>query len=202
MILVLATRNQGKLREIEASLTLPGLTFQSLRDFPDLPDIVEDGASFLENALKKARAIGQALNLPVLADDSGLEVDALQGAPGIFSARFAGVGATDQANNLRLLNLLKEIPEAQRAARFVCLLVLFRPSGEWVQTRGVCEGLITREQQGDQGFGYDPIFFLPDLKKTMAQIPLETKNRISHRAQALEKMKPQVRALFRSDDRA
>jgi XTP/dITP diphosphohydrolase len=202
MVLVLATKNQGKIKEIEASLSFPGLTYKSLRDFPEIPEVLEDGASFLENALKKAQTIGQALNLPVMADDSGLEVDALQGAPGIFSARFAGPGATDQANNKKLLDLLREVPEAQRTARFVCLLVLFRPSGEWIQTRGVCEGLITREPRGDQGFGYDPLFFLSHLKKTMAEIPLEIKNRISHRAQALETMKPHVLALVKGADRA
>jgi non-canonical purine NTP pyrophosphatase (RdgB/HAM1 family) len=199
MILVLATKNQGKLREIEAALRMPGLNFKSLRDFPDLPEIVEDGATFLENAQKKARTIGQALRLPVLADDSGLEVDALERAPGIYSARFAGPGASDEANNRKLLEMMREVPEDQRTARFVCLLVLLRPSGESIETRGDCEGLITREPKGDQGFGYDPIFWVASFKKTMAEIPLEIKNRISHRAQALEKMKAHVLDLLKSE---
>jgi XTP/dITP diphosphohydrolase len=201
MVLVLATKNKGKLREIEAALSLPGLNFKSLRDYPDIPDVLEDGASFLENALKKARTISQVLSLPVLADDSGLEVDALQGAPGIYSARFAGPGANDQSNNQKLLDLLLEIPEIQRTARFVCFLVLFRPSGEWIQTRGVCEGFIAREQKGDYGFGYDPVFLLSSMQKTMAEIPLEIKNRISHRALALEKMKPHVLTLLKNEVR-
>jgi XTP/dITP diphosphohydrolase len=192
MILVLASKNRGKVREIETALNLPGVTFKSLRDFPDLPDIDEDGSSFLENALKKARTIAEILKLPVLADDSGLEVDALKGAPGIFSARFAGPGATDQENNAKLLDLLQGIPDDRRTARFVCVLVLVRPSGEWHQTRGVCEGRITRHPRGDQGFGYDPIFFLDSFQKTTAEIPLETKNRISHRARALEGMRPHL----------
>ena len=196
MILILATKNQGKVREISAALNLPGLVFKSLRDYPLIPEVLEDGASFLDNALKKARTISQALGLPVLADDSGLEVEALQGAPGIFSARFAGPRATDQANNQKLLDLLEAVPEAQREARFVCLLVLFFPSGEWIETRGVCEGLITRDLRGTHGFGYDPLFFLPSLEKTMAEIPLEVKNRISHRARALEKMKPHLLAFL------
>jgi XTP/dITP diphosphohydrolase len=199
MILVLATKNQGKLREIESALRMPGLNFKSLRDFPDVPEIVEDGATFLENALKKARTIGQALRLPVLADDSGLEVDALERAPGIYSARFAGPGASDEANNRKLLGMMREVPEDQRTARFVCLLVLLRPSGESIEARGDCEGLITREPKGDQGFGYDPIFWVASLKKTMAEIPLEIKNRISHRAQALEKMKAHVLDLLKSE---
>jgi XTP/dITP diphosphohydrolase len=201
MILVLASKNQGKVREIETSLNLSVVTCKSLRDFPDLPDILEDGSSFLDNALKKARTIVETLKLPVLADDSGLEVDALQGAPGIFSARFAGPGATDQENNAKLLNLLQDVPDGRRTARFVCVLVLVRPSGEWCQTQGVCEGLIARHPKGDQGFGYDPVFFLPSFQKTMAEISLETKNRISHRAQALEKMKPHLVKLLRESGR-
>ncbi|MBI5605428.1 MAG: non-canonical purine NTP pyrophosphatase, partial [Deltaproteobacteria bacterium] len=131
MILVLASKNQGKIREIETSLVIPALTYRSLNDFPDLPEVIEDGSSFLENALKKARTISESLHLPVLADDSGLAVDALQGAPGIYSARFAGERATDQENIEKLLFLLDGVPETKRTARFVCLLVLYFPSGEW-----------------------------------------------------------------------
>ena len=127
MILVLATRNKGKVREIGSALAIPSLVFQSLNDFPDLPEVIEDGTSFLENALKKARTVSTSLNLPVLADDSGLEVDALQGAPGIYSARFSGPKATDQKNNEKLLTLLQGVPEEKRTARFVCVLVFYRP---------------------------------------------------------------------------
>lgn len=192
MTLVLATKNQGKIREIKAALALPSLTFQSLKDYPDLPEIIEDGASFLENALKKARFLTNQARLPVLADDSGLVVDALDGAPGIYSARFSGAGSTDQRNNERLLALLEGVPEAERTARFVCVLVLMVPSGDWFQAEGFCEGRIALAPKGDQGFGYDPVFFLPEFQKTMAQLPLGVKNEISHRARALEKMRSKL----------
>lgn len=198
MILVLATRNKGKVREIGAALATPSLTFHSLNDFPHLPEIVEDGASFLENALKKARTISDSLHLPVLADDSGLAVDYLQGAPGIYSARFSGPAATDQQNNEKLLTLLQGVPEEKRTARFECVLVLYPPSGRWARTEGTCEGRIALAPAGDQGFGYDPVFFLPEFQKTMAQLPLETKNRISHRAKALVTMKPHLLSLLRT----
>lgn len=200
MILVLASKNKGKIKEIKTSLVIPSLIVQSLNEFPDLPEVIEDGSSFLENALKKAQTISKALNLPVMADDSGLEVDALQGAPGIYSARFAGDQATDQQNNEKLLALLKGVPETRRTARFVCALVLYLPSGEWFQAQGVCEGSIALTPQGDQGFGYDPVFYLPEFQKTMAELPLETKNRISHRAKALENMKPRLLVLLKGAD--
>ena len=192
MILVLATKNRGKIREIESTLVIPSLTYKSLNDFTGLPEIIEDGSSFLENAFKKAETISKALNLAVLADDSGLEVDFLQGAPGIYSARFAGDQATDSQNNEKLLGLLTGVPEAKRTARFVCALVLTLPSGVWFQAEGICEGRIAQSPEGDQGFGYDPVFYLPEFQKTMAGLPLEVKNRISHRAKALENMRPHI----------
>jgi len=200
MILVLATRNNGKLREIGTSLNIPSLTYKSLNDFPDLPEIIEDGSSFQENALKKARTVSNSLNLPVLADDSGLTVDYLKGAPGIYSARFAGPRAADSENNKKLLTLLQGVPEEKRMARFVCVLVFYEPSGRWFQTEGVWEGLIAPAPKGDQGFGYDPIFYLPELQKTVAQLSLETKSRISHRAKALEKMRPHILSLLKGED--
>jgi XTP/dITP diphosphohydrolase len=179
---------------------MPALTLQSLNDFPNLPEIIEDGASFLENALKKARTISHHLNLPVLADDSGLVVDYLKGAPGIYSARFSGPSATDQKNNEKLLTLLEGVPEEKRRACFVCVLVFYAPSDQWIQTEGTCEGRIALAPEGDQGFGYDPVFYLPEFGKTMAQLPLETKNRISHRARALAKMKPHILSVMRTKD--
>jgi XTP/dITP diphosphohydrolase len=197
MILVLATRNNGKVREIGASLDIPSLTYKSLNDFQDLPEIIEDGSSFQENALKKAHTVSQSLNLSVLADDSGLTVDCLKGAPGIYSARFAGSRASDPENNEKLLALLQGVPEEKRTARFVCVLVFYEPSGRWFQTEGIWEGLIAPAPKGDQGFGYDPIFYLPELQKTVAQLPLKTKSRISHRAKALEKMRPFILSFFK-----
>ena len=200
MILVLATRNNGKLREIGTSLNIPSLTYKSLNDFPDLPEIIEDGSSFQENAFKKARMVSHSLDLSVLADDSGLTVDCLKGAPGIYSARFAGPRAADSENNEKLLTLLRGVPEEKRTARFVCVLVFYEPSGRWFQTEGIWEGLIAPAPKGNQGFGYDPIFYLPELQKTVAQLPLETKSRISHRAKALEKMRPHLLSLLKGED--
>jgi non-canonical purine NTP pyrophosphatase, rdgB/HAM1 family len=197
MILVLASKNKGKISEIETALADPLLQYRSLNEFQDLPEIIEDGSSFLENALKKARTVSQSLNLPVLADDSGLTVDCLEGAPGIYSARFAGPRASDPENNEKLLALLQGVPEEKRTARFVCVLVFYEPSGRWFQTEGIWEGLIAPAPKGDQGFGYDPIFYLPELQKTVAQLPLETKSRISHRARALEKMRPFILSFFK-----
>jgi XTP/dITP diphosphohydrolase len=197
MILVLASKNKGKISEIETALADPLLQYRSLNEFQDLPEIIEDGASFQENALKKARTVSHNLNLPVLADDSGLTVDCLEGAPGIYSARFAGPRASDPQNNEKLLALLQGVPEEKRTARFVCVLVFYEPSGRWFQTEGIWEGLIAPAPKGDQGFGYDPIFYLPELQKTVAQLPLETKSRISHRAKALEKMRPFILSFFK-----
>ena len=189
MLLVLATQNAGKIREIEETLDLPGLRIRSLQDFAHLPEVVEDGQSFLENAYKKAQACSRATGQAALADDSGLEVDFLQGAPGIFSARFSGSEATDEANNQKLLALLEGVPQAKRNARFVCQMVLYLPDGTWIQTEGFCPGIIASAPRGGHGFGYDPVFYLPEFQKTMAELPLEEKNRISHRARALEKVR-------------
>ena len=189
MLLILATRNPGKIREIEQILALPGLEFRSLRDYPYVPEAREDGHTFLDNALKKAELTALATGEWTLADDSGLEVDDLGRAPGIFSARFAGEGALDAANNQKLLSLLAGVPEERRKARFVCRMVLFSPDGTWKQAEGTCPGIITRAPRGDHGFGYDPVFFVPQFQKTMAELPPEIKNRISHRAKALQKIR-------------
>ncbi len=197
MILVLATRNQGKVLEIEKMLDFPRLEIRSLQDFPDFPEVVEDGRTFLENAFKKARACSEAAGQPALADDSGLEVDCLNGAPGIYSARFSGAEAADEANNRKLLSLLEGIPEARRAARFVCRMVLYWPEGTWIQAEGFCKGIIARAPRGEHGFGYDPVFYLPEFDKTMAELPLEEKTRISHRAQALRKIRSHLEAILK-----
>lgn len=198
MILVLATRNEGKIREIMAALDLEGLVFRSLADYPELPEIEEDGDTFTENALKKARFVSRRLRLPALADDSGLMVDALDGAPGVFSARFSGPGATDRRNNEKLLSLLEGVQEEKRTARFVCSLIYCDPEGRTLETQGICEGRIALAPKGDHGFGYDPVFFLPEWGKTMAELPLEIKNRISHRGQALKKMRDLLLTIIRS----
>jgi XTP/dITP diphosphohydrolase len=170
-------------------LTGSGLILRSLDGYPGLPDVVEDGHSFSENALKKARTIAEITHEIVLADDSGLEVEALNGAPGIYSARYAGEGANDGQNTLKLLNVLKDVPAGQRKAVFRCVLALCHPDG-WSETfEGRWEGQIAEAPAGQGGFGYDPIFFLPDRDATAAELPAEIKNRISHRAMAVAKLK-------------
>jgi XTP/dITP diphosphohydrolase len=188
MKLTAATKNANKLKEIREKVSsIPGLEIISPSRDEDLPDVLEDGATFEENALKKARVVCGMTGTPALADDSGLEVDALGGEPGVYSARYAGENATDLDRNLFLLDKMKEVPDDARSARFVCVIAIAFPDGREFSVRGTCEGRITREVRGGGGFGYDPVFLLPDRGVTMAEIPLSEKNRISHRARALEK---------------
>lgn len=189
MKLVLATRNQGKVKELREILGHLRVEVLSLQDFPEIGEIVENGQTFAANALIKARTVAGQTQLMAVADDSGLEVDYLQGAPGIFSARFAGEDTNDLKNNLKLLSLLEGVPNQQRTARFRCVIAVVIPSGEEYTAEGTCEGLVGYEMQGENGFGYDPLFFLPKYGRTFAQLESETKNRISHRGRALEKVK-------------
>ncbi len=188
--LVLATKNEGKVREIIAILNRLELSIKvlSLKDLPGAPDVVEDGATFYENASKKAQAIMEFSGLATLADDSGLEVDALGGAPGIYSSRFSGAGATDESNRVKLLRNLEGIPTESRKARFRCVVALSEPGKGILIAEGICRGEIGYEPQGNGGFGYDPIFILPQYGKTFAQISEELKNQISHRAMAIEEL--------------
>ncbi|MBU9721963.1 MULTISPECIES: XTP/dITP diphosphatase [Bacillaceae] len=181
----IATKNTGKVDEFAAFFSEKGIQVKSLLDIENPIDVVEDGSTFEANAIKKAETVGKHIGEVVIADDSGLEVDALNGAPGIYSARFAGEDKSDEANNKKLLNELKDIPQENITARFVCVLAIYIP-GETTKTiRGTCEGLIADEIRGEQGFGYDPLFYLPSLHKTMAQLTRGEKNKISHRANAL-----------------
>ncbi len=187
--LVIATKNHGKFIEFAERLKDTDIRLLSLSDFPDMPEIEEDGSTFLENALLKARAACAYTGLPALADDSGLMVDALNGEPGVRSARFA---QTTAERNLKLLSLLKDVPDNNRTARFVCALALIRPDGfEWT-TLGVAEGVIIRAPSGEGGFGYDPLFLYPPLGMTFAEIPLGEKNKISHRGIALDDFRRSV----------
>lgn len=161
----------------------------SLLDFPHVPEIKEDGQSYLENALKKSRMVAEFTGEMALADDSGLEVDALDGAPGIYSARFAGQDATDARNVQKLLETLKGVPPEKRGASFQCVLVFCRPDGVYEAFTGRWKGRIHNFPLGEGGFGYDPVFFLPDRGVTVAQLPGEGKNRLSHRAQAFVKLR-------------
>ena len=187
--IVFASRNRGKIEEIRTLLAESGVALKSLDDYPDLPDILEDGKSFLENALKKARAISELTRETVLADDSGLEVAALDGAPGIYSARYAGDSADDGKNILKLLSKLEGVPPEDREAAFRCILVLYRPDGRYDVFDGMWEGRIAEAPAGKGGFGYDPVFYLPERGVTAAELPAGVKNRISHRAMAAEKLK-------------
>ncbi|HEB60105.1 MAG TPA: XTP/dITP diphosphatase [Gammaproteobacteria bacterium] len=185
--IVLASNNAGKVREINAILADCGITVVPQSDF-DTPEVEETGLTFVENAILKARNAAKHAGLPALADDSGIEVDALHGAPGIYSARFAGPGASDADNLAKLLDALKEVPDVQRTARFQCLMVLMEHEADPTPLicQGTWEGRITREPAGDNGFGYDPVFFVPDHGCTSAQLEAEEKNRISHRGRALQ----------------
>ena len=185
---ILATRNQGKIREFQSLFSDIGLEIISLNDVESAPDVQEDGATFFENAMKKARSMAEHFGLMAISDDSGLEVDALGGRPGIYSARFAGEGATDEENNRKLLREMEGIEPGRRTARFRCVMVAYRPDGAWVKAEGTLEGIITDSPTGDRGFGYDPLFYVPELQKTLAELTTEEKNRISHRARALQKL--------------
>ncbi len=198
MEIVLATRNPDKVREISELLTDINLTISSLLDHPDIPPITEDGTTLYDNAIKKAQTVAKLLHKLALADDTGLEVDALAGQPGIHTARFAGPNASYADNRRKLLNLLKDIPWEQRTARFRTVVALVHPDGRIVTVEGKLEGYITFDERGDQGFGYDPIFYVPELGKTLAELPLEAKNRISHRAKAINKLKPYLLELMNS----
>jgi XTP/dITP diphosphohydrolase len=182
--IVLATANKGKIREFSGLLEGVFGRIISLNDLESPPEVVEDGATFRDNAIKKARAISAYSGKPALADDSGLVVDALGGRPGVYSARYAGEGANDRDNITKLLTELRGIEN--RSARFVCVLALVTPDGEEMTAEGTCEGVIITEPRGEGGFGYDPVFFLPEYGKTMAEIAPELKNKISHRARAAE----------------
>lgn len=196
MRIVVATGNKGKLRELESMLVPMGVEVKPLSDYPGIPEVVEDGETFEENAVKKARAIQEATGEIALADDSGLEVDCLGGAPGVRSARFAGEEKNDRANNEKLLKLLEGVPFSRRKARFRCVVALALPGGKTITTEGICEGVIGTEPVGDKGFGYDPIFIVPDLGLTFSEIDLEVKNCISHRGKALSLAKEAIRGLI------
>lgn len=192
--LVLATRNNGKIREIRAILADLPLEIVDLRAYPDAPEVPEEGPDFAANARGKALAIAAHTGEWTLADDSGLEVEALDGAPGVFSARYAGVHGDDRANIAKLLAEMASVPEGRRRARFVCLAALAAPDGSCFLAEGECGGVIARNPRGENGFGYDPVFFLPEYGLTMAELPEELKNEISHRARALAKLRPVLAA--------
>ena len=187
--LVLASSNQGKLKELQALLAPSGLTVHSQSEF-SVPDVEETGLTFVENAILKARNAAQYCNMPAVADDSGLEVDALNGAPGIYSARYAGIGASDQQNLEKLLSAMQDVPDAQRGARFQCLLVMMRHAQDAtpIICQGTWQGRIQRTPSGNNGFGYDPIFYVAEHLCTAAELGPDLKNKLSHRGRALRQL--------------
>lgn len=182
---VLATRNQHKVQEIRALLAEMPMNFLSLSDFPDLPEVVEDGSTCQENAVKKAKETAAGTGHWALADDTGLEVDALDGRPGVYAARYAGEGATYADNCEKLLEEMMQIPAGQRGARFLTVMVLSDPKGQAEAVEGELQGQIAEQFYGSDGFGYDPVFYVPTAKKTLAEMTLDEKNNLSHRGQAL-----------------
>jgi XTP/dITP diphosphohydrolase len=204
--LVFATRNQGKL--VELRQLLPGIDVLDVEEAArrtgrPIPDVVEDGDTFAANAIKKAREVSRATGLPALADDSGLEVDALGGAPGVHSARYAG-GAGDAANNAKLLAALADVAPERRTARFHAVLALADVMGplgaETITADGTCEGIILDAPRGTGGFGYDPLFLFPDLGQTFAELGVGTKGDLSHRARAMRAIKPRLLAYLQQLD--
>jgi XTP/dITP diphosphohydrolase len=193
--LVLATGNAGKQREIQQMLG-DAFDVKTLKDIPDVPEIIEDGDTFVANAIKKARTVCNHTGLPTLGDDSGLEVDILNGAPGIFSARFAGVNATDEANNRKLLNALRGVSDDQLGAQFHCVMALALPDGRTETSEGIWRGRIVRNPRGSNGFGYDPLFFVPSHTCTSAELSTPEKNTLSHRGRALRNMLPRLLAIM------
>lgn len=187
--MVIATKNPGKVREIRKALRGLRIRLYSLNDFSDIPDVKEDGKTFIENALEKARFYANYLKKLTIADDSGLEVEALKGLPGPYSARYAGEKALARDNNRKLLKEMEGIPPSKRKARFKCVLALVSPDGREVIVEGSCQGRIGLREVGRKGFGYDPLFYLPRYGKTMAELSIEEKNRISHRGKALRKLR-------------
>lgn len=187
--MIFASRNEGKIKEIKAMFEDMGVMLLSLSNFPDLPEIEEDGETFFENAYKKAKTISNATGKMVLADDSGLEVNYLGGLPGVRSSRYSGDDATDEGNIKMLLDQLKNVPSEQRDASFRCVLVMYKPDGWFKTFEGYLHGKISEEPAGEGGFGYDPVFYITEKGLTVAQLPLTTKNRVSHRAMAVKKLK-------------
>lgn len=185
--ILLASRNKQKLRELAACLTELDATLFTLDEVSNAPVVEEDGSTFEENAVKKATEIARATGMLTVADDSGLVVDALGGAPGIRSSRYAGENATDKENNEKLLREMSEVPEAMRGARFVCAAAVADAEGLIGVVEGSCEGTIGFEEKGKHGFGYDPLFVRTDYNKTFAELAPDVKNRISHRFRAMEK---------------
>ena len=193
--LIFATGNEGKMKEIRMILGDLDYEILSMKEAGISADIVEDGKTFEENAMIKAKAISKLANCLVLADDSGLEVDYMDKQPGIYSARWMGEDTSYDIKNKKIIENLEGVPEEKRTARFVCAVAAAFPDGRVITKRGTIEGMIGYEQRGENGFGYDPIFFLPEYGMTTAELPVEEKNKISHRGRALEQIKEELKKM-------
>lgn len=194
---VIATKNKGKALEFEQMFQPFQIQVKTLLDLPEFPEIEETGATFEENAIIKAESVMKETKAMVMADDSGLVIDALDGRPGVYSARYAGPEKDDEANIQKVLRELEGVPLSKRTARFYCALALAIPGRETITVNGTCEGFITFEKKGANGFGYDPIFFVQGYERTMAELLPNEKNKISHRAEALAKMRTILKQLER-----
>ena len=199
--LLIATKNKGKVREIKVLLKGLPLKITSLADYPDIPPVEEDGQTFIQNALKKAVTAALYTGKLTLGEDSGLEVKALNNAPGIYSARFSGVGATDEKNNRKLLRSLKKIPLNKRQVQYRCAAALVDKKKIIAVTSGTVKGLIGSKEKGTNGFGYDPLFIVPKYQKTFGELPDEIKAQISHRARALRKIKKSLEKYLLKDQK-
>lgn len=194
---LIATNNKGKKKDFEALFNPFGVTVLTLNDLDTPIEVEETGVTFEENALLKAETVAKLLGKIVIADDSGLEIDALQGEPGVYSARYAGPNCTDDDNIDKVLKNLVDVPKTERSGRFVCVLAVAGPDIPTTTYRGECNGLILNERIGNNGFGYDPIFYIEHLQKSMAQLSANEKSAISHRGAALEKMKEDIPSFFK-----
>lgn len=199
--IVLATTNQGKAKEFAVLLQGLPVEIETLKDYPEIGDIVEDGQTFKENTLIKARTVAKATGKLAVADDSGLMVDALDGAPGIYSARFAGEDKNDAKNTAKLLALLQDTPQEARGAQFCCAIAIVLPDGREYTTEGICRGEIAFAPAGDGGFGYDPVFLVPQWGKTFAELTMSEKNAISHRGKANAQALVILRELIEEGDK-
>jgi XTP/dITP diphosphohydrolase len=192
--IVLATKNEGKIAEFKKLAADFDVDIKSLNDFGPIPPVEEDGDTFEDNAVKKARFTARVLGLPAISDDSGLEVEALDGRPGVYSARYAGEKAADRENNIKLLKEMEGIKK--REASFQCVIALAVPRGPALIYEGSCDGIITEELTGEGGFGYDPLFFYPPLEKTFAQMSTDEKNKVSHRGKAMAEFREEFQKVL------
>ncbi len=191
--ILIATGNKGKFREFKRLFSNTGIEITSLADFPKIDKIEETGKDFIENAMLKAKYVAKAFQVVTLGEDSGLVVPALNGRPGIYSARYAGEGASDKDNIKKLIEEISNLPEEKRDAYYKAVIVVYRPDDKWISAEGTCHGKIITSPRGSEGFGYDPIFYLPELNKTMAEISPKEKDRYSHRGEAVRKIIPRLK---------